>query len=209
MYPVEVTVNYVNYEGREYNCAFARDISTRRKAEESLRQSEERFRRVFEQGSVGIALLDPDQRLVRANPAFCQMLGCEEDELLGKSMAEVTAKEDVKRSLEDVRALYEGSQPVISMEKRYLRKDGEIVWASLHATLLRDKDGKPTGSAAMVRDITEDRRAAEALRLTRFSLDRAADCVHWIDSGGRILDVNESSCHKYGYSREEMLALAV
>ena len=95
----------------EVSCVLnSRDVTEHKQGEAALRQSEERFRGIFEQGSVGIALVDTDQLFLRANPAFCTMLGYEENELVGKSIADVTAREDRQPSTQEVGALYEGKR---------------------------------------------------------------------------------------------------
>ncbi len=79
-YPVEIRANYVEFGGREYDCAFARDITERKRAEEALRESEERFRTAFEAGAVAMALTAMDTTLLKVNPSFCRMLGFSESE---------------------------------------------------------------------------------------------------------------------------------
>lgn len=192
--PVESSASIVEFDGQEFDHILVHDISDRKKAEGSLRQSEARFRGIFEQGSVGIALLDPNGSFLRANSNFCKMLGYKEDDLIGKSIAEVTAREDVQSSLEDTRALYSGKLSVLTMDKRYLRKDGELVWGQVSASLLRDKDANPVGSVAMVQDITERRRAEEALRESeakiRSILDNIKVGVAVISPQMEILEMN-------------------
>ena len=177
--------------------------------EGELRESEERFRGIFDQGSIGVAVVRPDQRFLRANRAFCTMLGYHEEELLARSIIDVTAPEDRQRSFNDVSALYTGERGIFSMEKRYLRKDGAQVWANVSASLVKDKDGTPVGTIAIVQDVTEQKKAQDSLRLTQFSVDHAADCVLWMDSGGRLLYVSDSTCMSLGYSRDELLAMTV
>ena len=97
----------------------------------------------------------------------------------------------------------------MSMEKRYLRKDGAPIWGHVSASLVRDNDGTPLGSVAMLQDITERKKAEEALRLTQFSMDQAADSVLWTDAAGRLLYVSASLCRSLGYSRSELLAMTL
>ena len=209
LYPVEVSANHLEQDGKEFDFVFARDIGDRKKVEGELRESEERFHGIFEQGSVGIAVVDPDQCFVRANRAFCEMLGYREAELVGTSIIDVTASEDRQRSFDDVCSLYTGELSLFSMEKRYLHKDGRLVWANVSASLVKDKDGTPVGTIAMVEDITQHKKAEETLRFTQFSVDHAADCVLWTDSTGHLLNVSDSTCTSLGYSREELLAMTL
>jgi two-component system, cell cycle sensor histidine kinase and response regulator CckA len=187
----------------------SRDVTALRRAENELRTSEERFRGIFEQGSVGIALLDPDQTLVRANAAFCSMLGYTEDELLGLKIADITAAEDVQSSVEASRELYSGARSVLAMEKRYRRKDGGLIWGDLSASLVHGNDGRPIGSLAMVQDVTSRKEAEESLRLAEFSVNHAGLGVFWCDPDGRFLSVNDYICERLGYSRAELLSMTV
>ncbi|OFW59950.1 MAG: hypothetical protein A2133_05250 [Actinobacteria bacterium RBG_16_64_13] len=187
----------------------SRDVSGMKRVETELRQSEERFRGIFEQGSVGIALIGTDQSLVRANSAFCEMLGYEENELLGKTVADITATEDVQPSLEGSRALYSGERSSLTIEKRYRRKDGGLIWGHLSASLVRGDDGQPFGSVAMVQDITSRKQVEESLRLAEFSVDHAGLAIFWSDPQGRFLSVNDYLCRRLGYSREELLGMTV
>ena len=187
----------------------SRDVTALKRAESELRKSEERFRGIFEQGSVGIALLDPDQSLVRANPALCSMLGYTEDELLGLKTADITAAEDVQASLEGGRQLYTGERSVLTMEKRYRRKDGGLIWGDLSVSLVHGNDGRPIGSVAVVQDITSRKQAEESLRLAEFSVNHAGLGVFWCDPDGRFLSVNDYLCERLGYSRAELLGMTV
>ena len=187
----------------------SRDITELKRVEAELRTSEEQFRGIFEQGAVGIALIGTDQTVVHANPAFCEMLGYEEAELPGKKVTEITAPEDVQSSREGTRALYCGELSLLTMQKRYRRKDGGLVWGDLSASLLRGGDGKPLGSLAMVQDITARKQVEESLRLAEFSVDHAGIAIFWSDPEGRFLSVNDYLCRRLGYSREELLSLRV
>ncbi|MCL5735759.1 MAG: PAS domain S-box protein [Actinobacteria bacterium] len=211
--PTDVLYNaslYRDQQGRVLGVfAAARDITEHKRAKEVLSESEERFRGVFEQNSVGIALLGTDLRITKANCALCQMLGYGESELVGKTISDITAEEDVKRSLESVHSLYESGQPVLNMEKRYLRKDGEVIWGHVSASVLRGKDGKPVGTVAVISDVSARKKTEEALRLTQLSVDQAADLIHWIDPDGRILYVSDSMCERGGYSRDELLGMSI
>jgi PAS domain S-box-containing protein len=143
------------------------DITDRKRAEAALRESEERFRRVFEEGRLGMVMASvADGRFTEANGAFCEMLGYAEEELTQRSFEDVTHPEHRSRDVEAVKRLWEGQIPQYKTEKRYLRKDGETVWGSLTASLIRSTDGKPLYSLAMIEDITERKRAeSEKARL--------------------------------------------
>lgn len=140
------------------------DVTERRRAEEARERAEERFRRIFELCPMGIVLAGDDRRIVRVNPAFCQMLGYREEELAGRSLADLTHPDDVDLNQPLARRVSAGEIPSYEIEKRYLRRDGEIVWARLHAVSI---DEGPEGSRyrlAIVEDVTETHEAEAARR---------------------------------------------
>jgi PAS domain S-box-containing protein len=141
------------------------DITERKRAEEALRESEERFRKVFEEGPLGMVMTSvSDGRFTRANAAFCEMVGYEEEELTRLTFADVTDPDDRSRDVEAVQRLWAGQIPHYRTEKRYLRKNGETFEGLVVASLIRNSEGKPLYSLAMIDDITERKRAEDALR---------------------------------------------
>ncbi len=145
----------------------------------------------------GMTLADLEGRYLHASPAFCKMLGYSEEEVRGLSIQELTHPEDWARQIRFLIELKAGTRPSYQMEKRFLRKDGEEVWAWLHAAMLRDASGAPICLAAYVQDIS-DRIAAEQA-LAR-SLDRLAgilttmeDGVVEVDLQGQFTYANEAA----------------
>jgi PAS domain S-box-containing protein len=136
------------------------DVTTRREAEEARREIERRYRPVFEQAPVAMALVDTDQRLVRVNQQFCDLLGYTEEQLLGKRAAEVTHPDDIERMAVLGRGLFAGEYPGYTTEERYLRGTGEVIWTELTASILREVDDETYGFEMLV-DITA-RKDAEA-----------------------------------------------
>jgi PAS domain S-box-containing protein len=141
------------------------DITERKQAEEALRESETRFRKVFEESLVGIVMADTTQGQFReVNAAFCQMLGYTEEELKRLTIADVTHPEHRGPDMEGLKKLGQGQTPRYKTEKRYLTKKGETLWATVTASPVRDDDGRPLYSLGMIEDITERKRAEEKLR---------------------------------------------
>ena len=129
----------------------------------SLDVAEKRFRRVFEDSPTGMALSDLDLRILDANAAFAAFLGREIGEIVGQNVADYTEPGDmlVNRRLHD--ELLAGTTDHYTMEKRYIRADGTLVWGELTVSLLRDERGRPVSVQAQVQDISARRRATEAL----------------------------------------------
>jgi len=140
----------------------ATDITAIKAREEALRESEERFRRLFEDTAVGAAMVGPDGRYQMVNRAFCAMLGHARDELLGMSPADITHPQDREADHQGPDSLREMGP--MTEEKRYVRKDGQVVWAMVSTSVIRDAAGKPASTLCHVQDISERKRAEEAGR---------------------------------------------
>jgi PAS domain S-box-containing protein len=140
------------------------DITERKKVEEALRESERHFRAIFDEAPIGLAYVDDGLRIGRVNRAFCQFLGYTHEELTGKSFVEITHPEDVDRDAALSAQTFRGEIASYQIEKRYLRKNGDIVWGLLTATLIRDSSGAVTSGLGMIENITERKAAEDQLR---------------------------------------------
>ena len=151
------------------------DITERRRIEEVLRESEERFRATFEHAAVGAAQVGIDGSWLRVNRHLCEILGYTQEEMLGKTFQDITHPEDLEADLEQVRAMLRGESEIYSMEKRYVRKDGSPVWVNLTVSLVRESSGEPRYFISVVEDISERKRVEEErdLLLVREQLARA------------------------------------
>jgi PAS domain S-box-containing protein len=138
-----------------------RDITERKRAEAALRESEERFRRVFEEGPLGLALVGKDYHFLRVNGALCQMVGYSEEELLQMSFPDITHPDDLRANLELAVKLFKREIPCYQLQKRYVRKNGEIIWIKLTASVIRDQKGEPLHGLGMIEDLTEVKRAQD------------------------------------------------
>ncbi|HUI44501.1 MAG TPA: PAS domain S-box protein [Nitrospirota bacterium] len=141
----------------------SRDITERNQVEEKLRQSEERFRRIFEDGPLGMIVIDPSYRFLKANKSFCEMLGYTEQELVGRSIEDLTHPEEKEESLELSQRVLRGETPLFHLEKRYVKKDQESLWVKLTATAIHDPEGKVLYALGMIEDISE-RKVADRER---------------------------------------------
>jgi PAS domain S-box-containing protein len=126
--------------------------------------SEQRFVMAFDKAPVGMTLIGPDFRFVRVNSEFCKMLGYSEEDLLGRSIADITHPDDVPRNVELATELFRGDRPSYRLTKRLVSKEGEIVWVDISSVILKDRGGKPLLGFAVIEDITESMRAEDALR---------------------------------------------
>ena len=140
------------------------DITARKEAEEALRQSEERYRRTFELAGSGIAHIGLDRRFIRVNRRLCDILGYAEDELIGMTGRQISHPDDLDVINAQRKRLYAGEIDHVRVEKRYLRKDGSVVWVNFSMVLERAADGEPAYEIAIFDEITERKRAEAALR---------------------------------------------
>ena len=166
-FPVELSVVRSRSEGAPLFIGFMRDVSERRAAEEALRESEEKFRGTFEQAAVGIAHIGADGRFLRVNAKLCDILGYQREELVGMISSKFTYPADHAAADEARRSLLAGERNSYTLEKRYLRKTGELVWVNLIATLERTLTGEPKHFTSVSEDITA-RKMAE-FRLQRLN----------------------------------------
>jgi len=145
------------------------DITDRKRAEEALRESEERFRRIFEQGPLGLAIVSLDYRWLAVNGALCQMLEYSEDDLAGLTFVNITHPDDLDENLEYAEKLARGEIPFYRMEKRYIKKSGEVFWINVTGSVVRDDHGKALYFLSMIEDISDRKRAEDlALQTARF-----------------------------------------
>lgn len=134
-----------------------RDITFRKKNEQALEESEERFRLAFENANIGVWLIDLEGRLLRANNRMCQILGYNRDELERLNVNDVTHPQDVDLPLEFVEGSLAGKTDHITFEKRYIHKQGYVVWANASTSLVRDSFGQPLYFISHVQDITRQK----------------------------------------------------
>ncbi len=189
------------------------DITERKRAEKELVESERRFRTLFEQAAVGVAEIDPlSGRFIHVNKRYCDIVGLSMDEMLKTSFQSITHPEDLENDLAHMRSLIAGDIKEFSIDKRYIRKDGGIVWVSLtvYPTWLWGET--PSRHIAIVEDITERKKAEGALRTERDFSDAALNSLpsvfYMYDENLRFLRWNEKLEQVLGYSSEEIARLS-
>jgi PAS domain S-box-containing protein len=187
----------------------ARDITHRKRAENALRESEERFKGAFTLSATGMALVAPDGRWLRVNQALCDMVGYSENELLRMDFQAITHPDDLYSDLEFVQEMLDGRRATYQMEKRYIHRNGHLVWALLSVALMRDSNGQPLNFISQVQDITERKNAEKALRDSELRktaiLETALDCIISIDHQGCIVEWNPAAEAVFGYKQQEVL----
>jgi PAS domain S-box-containing protein len=184
--PVELSITMIRLEhgpdaGKPFFTAYLRDIRDRIDAERAVRESEDRLRATFDQAAAGIAQIGSDGRIQRANRRLCEILGYSEEQLREKTVFELTHPDDRPQEMDLWRAVWSGKITSYSLQKRYVRKDGSIVWVNLSRSCVRDKAGQGLYAIAVIEDIT-DRKLAEAeLRAKNAELQEAIEQLHAIE----------------------------
>jgi len=145
----------------EWMLGIARDITSLLETEAALKKSEEKFRRIFETSGLGISLTDLDGNFISGNPAVLKMLGYSQNEYIKLNIRDVSHPEDVDENIKMLAEYKAGVRESFSIEKRMLRKNGEVFWASLISTLVRDEFGKQVFTIGMLEDITNRKLAEE------------------------------------------------
>jgi PAS domain S-box-containing protein len=176
--PVEILAHLIHIQGKAVLQGVFRDISERKQAKDKLEQSEERFRRIFEQAPIGMAIANLEHRYLKVNAAFCEMLGYTNQELVGKKVSEMTYPEDMPENKTLLKQALHGKISSYQMEKRYIKKDGNLVWSNLTVSFFYDDNGKPLYLLGMTEDITQRKQAEEALKKSQ---ERYETLVHSID----------------------------
>ena len=144
-------------------------------AKEALRESEQRFRAMFEHAAVGIAISELDGRLSELNAKFAEILGYPAHELAGLSAYDISHPDDVAATRANVARLVAGEVRDYSYEKRYVRKDGRIVWTLTSVGLLRDPHGRPRQFVGVIEDISALKNAQEGERVARAEAERMSE----------------------------------
>ena len=131
----------------------AQDITDRKKGEEDLRESEERFRRLFEQSPIGISITGIDRHYLKVNESFCRILGYSEQELSKMTIDDLSCPEELKQELV-LRDMVRGNEiPSYTLDKRIFRKKGQAAWVRVTATTIRDPEGNGLYGMGMLEDI--------------------------------------------------------
>lgn len=154
-------------------------VLERQLVREQLRQSEARFQATFEQAAVGISIISLEGYWLRVNHKLCAILGYSQDELIALTFQDVTYPDDLEADINNVKRMLAGEITAYAMEKRYIRKDGRVIWINLHASLVRKPDNAPDYFIAVVEDIQSRKEIAANFKEAR----RIANLGHWTWNG--------------------------
>src|SRR5246500_4122853 len=170
------------------------DVDDRRRAEEALRKSEERWRSVFENSAIGVALSDLNGRFLATNRVFQAMVGYTEEELRAVSYLDVTHEDYREANRALIAELVEGKRRQFQIEKKYRRKDGSLIWVSNNVSLVPGTERVPRFVMALSEDITQRKRAEEALQRSEGYLAEAQNLTHTGSWAVRVPQIENAQC---------------
>jgi diguanylate cyclase (GGDEF)-like protein/PAS domain S-box-containing protein len=180
----------------------------------ALRGSEARFRSAFDFAAIGMALVSPEGRWLQVNRSICQIVGYTEHELLVRDFQSITYPPDLNADLMFVQQLLAGQLPSYQMVKRYIHKQGHLVWVLLSVSLVRDEEGRPLHFISQIQDITQRVAAEESLAASeeeyRATFELAGVGKLQTDlQTGRFVRANRKLCQMLGYTLDELLCLSL
>jgi two-component system sensor histidine kinase/response regulator len=206
IFPVEISTRVVNIEGSKYYQTIGRDITERKQAEDAIKESEEKFRKIFEESPFPMVMTGKDFVINKANDSFCNMTGYEEEELMSFTFRDFTHPDYISGDEISLMRLIAGEIPVYSTEKRYIRKNMSVIWGSTTISIIRNSNGEVQYFLAVVEEITS-RKEAEAdleksFSLLKATLESTADGILVVDSSGRIIQYNQKFARMWGIPPE-------
>ncbi len=187
-----------------FRLAMIENITEQKEAELALKESEKRFRRIFEQSAIGMVFASFENRITDVNQAYCQMLGYSREELLNMSFIDITHPDDAAMTNPLLNPT-PGGQTKFRFEKRYIGKNKKIIWASLTSLIVQDSKGHPLHIITMAEDITARRETEFALKESqeqmRLILDSAGEGIYGIDPEGHCTFCNPAALELLGYQK--------
>jgi two-component system NtrC family sensor kinase len=220
----QIFANDFDIDGRHYTfeitaypsgggiSVFGKDITERRRAEEVLRRSEERYRTILEETGDGYFESDLAGNFTFVNDAQTRLLGYSREEIIGLNFRAFTPEEKMKSVFEAYNRMYKTGEPLINFPDEVIRKDGSHGFAETSAFPIRNDKGEIIGFRGVRCDITERKKMEETLRQSeeryRTILEETEDSYFEVDLGGHLTFVNSSTCRNLAYSREELIGMS-
>lgn len=206
---LETRVEALAQELQQVNQQLSAEITKHQRTKAAYKKSKEQVRRVFDEAPIGVALEAWDEQIIRVNRAWCEMLGYTKSELLSLTCAKITHPEDWEHELPYVEQLKKGEIESFQLEKRFLKKNREILWVYITTMLLKDTAGEIRYILSMIEDITQHKQTLEALRQSearyRAIVENQTELICRFKPNGRITFVNDAYCRYFNMSRESLI----
>lgn len=177
----------------------------RKRADASLRESEDRFRTAFEEAPYGMCMTGLEGRFLHANAALCRMLGYSSDELLSGTWQQLTHGDDLELSQRAAEQFREGPATTLQMEKRYIHKQGHPIWARVVISVVKDGSGNASHFITQIEDITLRKQADEAQAFLASLVESSQDAIIGTTPAGAVVSWNRGARELYGYTAEEAM----
>ncbi|HBB30281.1 MAG TPA: hypothetical protein DDZ80_28395 [Cyanobacteria bacterium UBA8803] len=209
MLELETRVKERTQQIAQANQQLQAEIAQHRQTGTALRQSEEQFRQVFDEAPIGMTLASLDDRYIRVNRAFCTMLGYTEAEIMALTFKDITHPEELELEIPHMQEVIEGESDSFQLEKRYIKKNGDILWVNLTLIPLRGQAGEILYTLAMIEDITRRKQALEALRQSeeryRGIVEDQTELICRFTPDGRLTFVNDAYCRYFSKQPSELI----
>ncbi len=197
--------------GRKILYSIIFDLSAGRQLNEYKSEPEEIFENIFKYSAIGKAIVDKNRRFIEVNPAFTKIVGYTEEELRGKTFADITHPDDIGKGMELVGELETGKTDFGTQEKRYIHKNGHIIWANISVSVIRDSEGKPKHIVAQVQDITDKKNIETLLEegnnLYKTIVDLTENGIILQSRTGKILTWNKGAEKVFGFKESEVVGI--
>lgn len=207
---VEIKVSMVEIDNKPYILGIFHDVSNLiehqnqlKRNEEKLRESEVKFRQTFDNSPVGVVMVGLDKKFTQVNTAYAKMLAYEIDEVVGLAIEDITYPEDKLIGMEDMMAIMKGEMEVSSVQKRYVRKDKQLIWVEVTISLLRNEEGIPQYFLGIVQDITQKKHWENELILKNIVFETSVSANSTADISGVLTNVNAAFLQIWGYEKAE------
>lgn len=191
--------------------AFVKDTTERVRAEEALRESERRFRNLYDEAPFGYHEIDADGKIVNVNRTECELLGYSREELVGRPVLDLVAPELKPTAALAIAEKLSGQRPLAPFERDYITRTGDRLVIRIAERHVRDRAGRIVGIRSTLQDVTAAKQTEAALvaseRRARALFDGIQDAAFVHDMNGRFLDANPAACRRFGYTREQFLRL--
>src|SRR5215211_6456722 len=208
-FPIEMSLGETYEDSERLFTGVIRDVTQRKRTESALRESEQRFRGSFERAATGMALVGTDGRFLRVNKSLCEILGYTEREFLGKTFQEITHPDDLEVDLEHLRRLLVRVVRTYQTEKRYLHKDGHVVWTLLSVSVVHDEEDEPLYFISQVQDVSERKKVEKVIieseERFRSLVQNSSDIITILDADGTVRYVSPAIERVTGYRPEEQV----
>lgn len=187
-----------------------RDNTEQKKVEDQLRESEKQFRTTFENAPIGMCVNQLDGLFIQANHSFSNMLGYSQSELQQLHFIDITHPEDKEASKIFIEEILSDGDNIRHIDKRYVKKDGSIIWATTSVSLLKNSENIPKYFIVQIRDVTEAKLTEEELNLKNLVFESSIAASSISDTKGILLYVNNTFLKTWGYSsKQEVIGLPI